>query len=95
MKITFQPQRQDGTYSADVQGDVLTIDGVAYDFSPLPEGHILPKEAVSLSWLASDVTRDNGEISLALILPHGVDASEAVRFPQPVIIASGPVELPQ
>lgn len=95
MRITFEPQRNDDTYVVLVDGDILTVNGVNYDFSPLTEGHILPHGAVNLPWLVSDVTRENGEITLKLILPHGADASEAARFPQPVNIASGPVEFPQ
>lgn len=95
MKITFQPQRQDGTYEASVLGDILTVDGVSYDFSPLEEGAILPKDAVDLLWLASDVTKEKGQISLALILPISVDATDASRFPKPIILEDGPVEFPQ
>lgn len=95
MKIIFQPQRRDDTYSVNVLGDALIIDGAQYDFSPLPEGGILPREAVNLAWLASDVTREGGEICVAIIAPIGVEASDAARFPDPIILTDGPVEFPQ
>ena len=95
MKITFTPQLRADTLSLSVDGDVLTVNGTGYDFSPLAEGGTLPREAVGCPLLASDVTREGGHITLTLILPHGSDAPEAARFPQPITVTqTGPIQLP-
>lgn len=95
MQITLIPVRMTGALAVDRQGDVLTINGTAYDFSPLPEGAVLPRAAVACDWLASDVLRLGGQLQLSLILPHGPDAPAATRFPAPLTLtADGPVDLP-
>lgn len=95
MRISFSPVRSDAVLSVFKQGDALTINGVVYDFAQLTEGGTLPADAVGCEWLASDVTRVGTEITLTLLLPHAVDASEAVRFPKPITVyANGAVTLP-
>lgn len=96
MKITLLPQRRDDTLKVVKSGDTLTINNVAYDFSVIPNGALLPKGAVDCPWLASDVERIDGVLHLSLILPHSVTASEAARFPSPIISpADGPLEFPK
>ncbi|QBX34582.1 hypothetical protein E4191_07560 [Paracoccus liaowanqingii] len=94
MRISFSPVRMDKLLQVEVSGDVLTVNGIDYDFSPLQEGDVMPAETVGCEWLVSDVTRMEGHVSLTLILPHGTGASEAARFPQPIIATDGPVPLP-
>jgi hypothetical protein len=96
MNITLSPQRRDDTLTVTKQGDTLTINGTAYDFSVIPDGATLPKDATNCAWLASDVERIDGVLHLTLLLPHGANASQAARFPQPIINpADGVLELPQ
>ena len=38
MKITFTPQLRADVLSLSLDGDVLTVNGTAYDFGPLAEG---------------------------------------------------------
>jgi hypothetical protein len=96
MKITLSPQRRDDTLTVTKQGDTLTINGTAYDFSVVPDGATLPKDATDCAWLASDVERIDGVLHLTLLLPHGANASQAARFPQPITNpADGVLELPQ
>jgi hypothetical protein len=96
MKIILSPQRRDDTLTVIKQGDTLTINGTAYDFSVVPDGATLPKDATDCAWLASDVERIDGVLHLTLLLPHGANASQAARFPQPIINpADGVLELPQ
>ena len=85
MHINLSPQRRDDALTLSRAGDVLTINGVPLDFSQLAEGDLLPREAVDHPLVASDVERIDGRITLTLILPHGMNASEAARFPQPII----------
>jgi hypothetical protein len=96
MKITLLPQRRDDALEVIKAGDKLTINNVDYDFSVIPDGALLPKDAVDCLWLASDVERIGGVLHLSLILPHGATASESARFPTPITNpADGPLEFPQ
>lgn len=95
MKITFSPMRDDRVLRLERAGDRLTINGEAFDFSPLPEGATLPTEAVACDWIAGAVTRVNGVLAIPLILPLGPDAPSAARFPMPVVPGGdGPIPLP-
>jgi len=95
MHLSFTPVRQDRALSVIRQGDSLTINGETFDFAPLQEGDVLPRAAVACDWLTSDVTRQDGEIRLTLILPHGAEAPQETRFPQPLsLTGDGPVPLP-
>ncbi|KPD10859.1 hypothetical protein [Phaeobacter sp. 11ANDIMAR09] len=95
MHITFTPMRLDEELTLEKQGDVLIINGEAFDFTPLPEGHILPRAAVVSDWLVSDVTRVSGVVQMTLILPHGAQAPRETLFPVPLLVTGdGPVKLP-
>ena len=96
MKITLSPQRRDDTLTVIKQGDVLTINSTEYDFTDLPDGGTLPADAVDCEFVIGSVDRVNGELELTLLLPHGANASEDARFPEPIIDpADGEVELPK
>jgi hypothetical protein len=94
MQISFSPMRRDDTLTLSRRGDVLTLNGEAYDFSGLPEGATLPRDAVTCDWLAGDVTRIGGVIHLTLILPHGIDAPHETLFPASILAADGAIPLP-
>ena len=94
MKITPSPRRLDTLLNLERAGDVLTINGETVDFTDLPEGATLPRDAVDCFWLASDVTRIDGALHLTLRLPHGPNAPHETRFPAPIIDPpDGPVAL--
>lgn len=77
-------------------GDVLTVNDVEFDFTPLPEGGELPADAIESEWFEGPVLRRSGRLELTLRFPLPVDASDAARFPEPLMVeADGPVELPQ
>lgn len=94
MIITLSPVRSDASLALHRAGGVISIDGLAFDLSALPEGATLPRAAVGCPALAGDITRADGVLYLTLTLPHGPDAPEAALFPDPVEAASGPVDLP-
>jgi hypothetical protein len=95
MDITLTPQVCTDSLTLSKAGDILTINGDAFDFTFIIEGDILPQDAVDCPLLASDVTRTGGEIILTLILPIASDASEAARFPAPILNApDGAIEVP-
>ena len=85
MLINFSPIRSDRTLEITKTGGTLTINGVPYDFSQLPNGATLPREAIGCEFIVSDVNRVNGEIELTILLPHGANASHEARFPDPII----------
>lgn len=96
MRIKFNPQRRDDSLSVVKQGDVLTVNGVEFDFSAVPEGATLPADAIDSDFFSGPVERIGGELHVTLTLPHGPNPSQAVAFPEPIaVVADGPVELPQ
>ena len=95
MLINLSPTRSDKILSISKSADTLTINGVPYDFSQLPNGATLPREAINCEFIVSDVNRINGEIELTILLPHGADASHEARFPEPINMTNdGQVVLP-
>jgi len=95
MHITLIPMRRDDALSLARAGDHLIVNGVAFDFSDLPDGATLPQDAVACDWLAGDVERIDGVLHLALILPVGAQAPQEARFPAPLTVSQdGPVSLP-
>lgn len=95
MILHFSPQRSDAVLAVSVLGDVLTINGIALDFSPLPDGATLPREAINCEWITGDAERIGGVLHVHVLLPHGPDAPNEVMFPAAMVIsADGPVELP-
>lgn len=97
MHITLMPVLEDRTLSVSKQGDALTINGVVYDFSGIPNGATLPGDAIdSDAFDGRPVSRIDGTLHLFLRFPHGPGASESARFPAPIINPpDGPLELPQ
>lgn len=85
MIIDLSPQRRDDLLEVTKAGDVLTINGVALDFSTLPEGATIPAGEVPCEWLVGAVERIAGELYLTIILPHGPSPSQHVAFPPPLI----------
>lgn len=85
MRISFSPQRRDDALEGHRQGDILTINGEAFDFSDLPNGATIPEGAVPCPWIVGPVERINGGISLTLLLPHGPNPSQAVAFPEALV----------
>jgi hypothetical protein len=96
MHITLNPQRRNDTMVVSKQGDTLTINGEAFDFSVIPDGATLPASAVDCEYIVGDIERIAGVLHLALLLPIGPDASQGANFPQPLINpVDGILELPQ
>ncbi len=95
MKITLSPIRHDHRPVFERQGDTLTIDGELFDFSAVPEGAILPSDAVASPWVAGPVTREDGMLHLVLALSHGAHAPQDTLFPSPVTVTGdGTIPLP-
>jgi hypothetical protein len=85
MKIALSPQRRDDAIVVSKFGDILTIDGAAFDFSALPDGATIPAGEIPCDWIIGPVERVGGRLQLTLILPHGPNPSAAVAFPSQLI----------
>lgn len=95
MRIKFSPQRRDDRLEVVKHGDVLTINGRAFDFGPVPEGATLPASAVDCEFFVGDIERIDGALHLTLLLPHGPNPSQNVAFPAPLtVLDDGPVAMP-
>ncbi|MHC9236884.1 hypothetical protein ACX9MO_14735 [Pseudooceanicola sp. 502str34] len=96
MNITFSPVAGLPVLAVSKSGDVLTLNGETFDFTALPTGATLPKEAITCEWISGDVSRDeSGVLTVPMILPHGPNAPEATRFPAPMTdVEDGTVALP-
>lgn len=95
MIISFSPQRRADSLVVSKAGDVLTINGEAFDFSALPDGATIPAGEVPCSFVGGVVERIDGQLRLTLVLPCAADAPQARRFPAPLTDpADGPIALP-
>lgn len=93
-EITLTPQRRDETLTLSKQGDILIMNGEAFDFSGVSDGAVLPRTAVACNWLASDITRNGNTLCLNVILPHGANPSHEVStFAPRIITTDGPITL--
>ncbi|MFC5736953.1 hypothetical protein [Sinirhodobacter huangdaonensis] len=88
--ITLSPMRRDDMLTVSVAGDVLVLNGEALDLGTYTADPDAPHD-----WIVGQPVQDTGVWNVTLILPHGADAPEATRFPQPIAVtADGPVQLP-
>ncbi|MCR6502609.1 hypothetical protein MUO32_26635 [Shinella sp. CPCC 101442] len=76
MHISFIGQRPAGnntTLNVTKIGDILTINGEAFDFSPLQEGETIPLGEIPCVWIVSPVERTGGNIHVTLVVPISAD----------------------
>jgi len=97
INISLSPQFSDLDLTLEKQGDILTINGDALDFSALPEGGEYPPEAIDNEFVVGGVNRVDGTVHIAILLPYSnPDAPLSVTFPKPITVtADGPVTLPE
>lgn len=95
MHINLSPQYRGDQLTISKSGDAITINGKPLDLSAVPDGASLPADAIDSEWIVGPVERKDGELHLTVLLPHGKDAPEAQRFPQPITVTQdGEVTLP-
>ncbi|MBV4518545.1 hypothetical protein KVG88_00590 [Pseudomonas sp. SWRI74] len=95
MLINLSPQRRDDTLEVVKAGNVLSVNGKDFDFSPMGEGDTLPASAISSIWFFDKVDRINGELVLTLYLPLPYNYSHEQAFPVPLeSVPDGPVAFP-
>lgn len=97
MRISFSPQRRDGTLAIEkTSDDRLSINGDIFNFGTMNDGDIVPAGAVPCDWITGPVEKVNGEVRLTIVLPHGPKPPAYVAFPQPITVtADGPIAIPQ
>lgn len=94
--VSFSPRRDDSDLELYRSGDALTINGKAFDFSPLPNGATLPASAIDSPLFCGDVERIDGVLHVSLILPHGPNPPHHVAFPSPLTVTQdGEIEVPK
>lgn len=87
MNITFTPQLRDDITLASLSkaGDVLTINGTAYDFSVIPNGQVAYSDAFAGEMVVHASRDFSGELSVTLRLPYAnPNAPASVIFPDPI-----------
>jgi hypothetical protein len=95
MKIILSPQRRDDTLIAVKSGDVLTLNSVRFDLSPIGDGDTLPYDAIHSQWLPGNIERASGELTLTLLFPNPSNYSQAQAFPSPLLnVPDGVVVFP-
>lgn len=95
MIIKLSPVRSDETLILFKNGDKLTVNGEEFDFTRLPDGASLPYGSVLCPAVIQTVDRENGELSMSILMPHKAYATESSRFPSPLTnIPDGRVILP-
>ena len=96
MKINLSPQRRDDELpTITLAGTILSINGDELDLSDIPNGATYPNAGELNPWLVGSIENVDGDFELTVLLPHGPDPSQAVAFPEPIIVTTdGPVELP-
>tara|TARA_R100000152_G_C6782307_1_gene219811 strand:- start:40540 stop:40941 length:402 start_codon:yes stop_codon:yes gene_type:complete len=90
LTINLSPVRSDEPQpKVSYAAPVLTVDGIDYDLSELPDG------ATAEHPVLGQVSRTGSDYELTLRLPHGPRAPEITRFPVPIEVnVDGPIELP-
>ena len=100
MKIILSAQRSDKTVTYAVDGDTFKINGEPHDLSgdwvklePDAEGE--PLEPTG-NLRAGERDPETGEITLTVRAPHGPNAPESEKFPEPIELKDGEtVEFPR
>lgn len=99
MKIKLFAHLCDWPIEASVDGDVITINGEAFDLSGIPEGYTLPGDAVGNKFFEGPwpIVRIDGILHFTLRLPVSEGTLDIYRDPDnPIIIdvVEGVVPLP-
>lgn len=98
MKISLSPIVSDKKLALSLfkgDGDLITVNGEAFDFSPLPDGATLTADEIDSEYFVGNVERVNGDLQFTLLFPISENASRAACFPEPIVNPpEGTVDLP-
>jgi hypothetical protein len=96
MRIKLSPQRREDVLDVVKAGNVLYVNGEAFDFTPMGDGDTLPSAAITSVWFVGDVDQEGGELTLTLLLPLPWNYSPEQAFPADLVdVPDGPVVFPQ
>jgi hypothetical protein len=91
LTILFAPVRRDETLVLERQGTQLIANGARHDLAALAARD---DDSPADGWVQA-VRATPGGLEAVVLLPHGADAPEAVRFPAPVTVdTDGPIAVP-
>lgn len=92
LTIIFAPVRRDGGLVLERQGNVLIANDTRYDLAALAsEESDAPGEG-----LVQAVRLTEDGLEATVLLPHGANAPEAVRFPEPMVVeVDGAITVPE
>lgn len=84
--INFSPVRSDAPALV-IEWDepILTVNDTPFDMSLLEDGDTAEHEVLL------NASRTGDDYTVTVVLPHGPNAPEETRFPQPVLVASNGV----
>ncbi|MBV6634428.1 MAG: hypothetical protein KI788_00805 [Mameliella sp.] len=92
LTIVFAPVRREGELVLERQGNSLIANGTAYDLAVLAAEE---SDSPGAGWVQSVRLTDEG-LEATVLLPHGAEAPEAVRFPAPVVVeVDGVIAVPR
>jgi len=81
--INLSPVRSNEVLVITKLGEVLTINGVAYDLSVIPNGGSIVDQGLPF---IGDIDKDiNGNATLTLLYPHGASPTQEQAFPLPIV----------
>lgn len=83
IKINLNPVFTGDKTEAKLSGTELTLNGVEYDLSQLPNG------ATAHHPVLGEVSRNGDDYELTITLKHGFNAPYETRFPEPVEVTAG------
>ena len=96
MNIILSPVGMDQGVVYEKRGDVLVVNGVAFDFSRMKDGDTLPASAISSPMFTETVERIGSQLHMTLILPNPRNYSPEQAFPEPLYdVPDGVIQLPQ
>lgn len=93
--MSFRPVNDLEKLGVVKNGDILTINGEAFNFTSLPDGGTIPAGDIPCPWIFGPVERIAGALHLTLRLPFGPSPEAWQLDPEPLInVPDGPVDLP-
>ena len=91
LTIHFAPVRREGALVLERRGNTLLANGEIHDLASLAADD---GDSPGDGWVQRVRVTDTG-LEAVVLLPHGADAPEAVRFPAPVVVeVDGEIAVP-
>ena len=85
--LNLSPQRRDGPLALERRSSVLVFNGAEFDLQT--------PQNMKCEWLIGAPEFDETGWHVTIVLPHGADAPDATRFPNPIVVGEdGIVTLP-